>query len=54
MLTDMIRDLCNSKTAREQEYAFHRLEKAGVDRRTALLLARELNREEKKNEQHGN
>ncbi len=48
MLEDMIRDLCKSKTAEEQECAFRRLEKVGVDRRTALLLARELNREEKK------
>lgn len=54
MLADMIRDLCSARTAREQEYFFRRLEKLGIDRRTALLIAMELNcgKEKKKNEQH--
>lgn len=42
MLSDMIADLITSKTEKERETAYKNLEKVGVDRMTADLLAREM------------
>lgn len=42
MLSDMIADLITAKTEKERETAYHNLEKVGVDRMTADLLAREM------------
>lgn len=42
MLANMIADLIMAKTEEELEIAYHNLEKVGVDRWTALLLAREM------------
>ena len=42
MLSDMIADLITEKTEKERETAYKNLEKVGVDRMTADLLAREM------------
>ena len=42
MLSDMIADLILAKTEKERENAYRNLEKVGVDRMTADLLAREM------------
>lgn len=42
MLSDMIADLITAKTEDELETAYRNLERVGVDRWTALLLAREM------------
>lgn len=42
MLSDMIADLILAKTEKEIETAYKNLEKVGVDRMTADLLAREM------------
>ena len=42
MLSDMIADLITAKTEKERETAYRNLEKVGVDRITADLLAREM------------
>ena len=42
MLSDMIADLILAKTEKERETAYRNLEKVGVDRMTADLLAREM------------
>ena len=42
MLRDMLRNLANAETKKEQEKAFKELEKVGMDRRTALMLVAEL------------
>jgi hypothetical protein len=42
MLSDMIADLITAKTEKERETAYKNLEKVGVDRMTADLLAREM------------
>ena len=45
MLSDLITALMNAKTETELETAYRNLEKVGVDRWTALLLAREMKEE---------
>ena len=45
MLSDLIADLITAKTEEELETAYKNLEKVGVDRWTALLLAREMKEE---------
>ena len=42
MLSDLIVNLINANTEEELETAYRNLEKVGVDRYTALLLAREM------------
>ena len=42
MLSDMIANLITAKTEKERETAYRNLEKVGVDRMTADLLAREM------------
>ena len=42
MLSDLIAALITAKTEEELETAYKNLEKVGVDRYTALLLAREM------------
>lgn len=42
MLSDMIVDLITAKTEKERETAYKNLEKVGVDRMTADLIAREM------------
>lgn len=42
MLSDLVAALITAKTEEEVETAYKNLEKVGVDRWTALLLAREM------------
>lgn len=42
MLSDMIAALITAETEKERETAYRNLEKVGVDRMTADLLAREM------------
>ena len=42
MLSDLIAALITANTEEETETAYRNLEKVGVDRYTALLLAREM------------
>ncbi len=42
MLSDLIIDLITAKTEKEREIAYRNLEKVGVDRMTADLIAREM------------
>lgn len=45
MLSDLVAALITAKTEEELETAYRNLEKVGVDRWTALLLAREMKEE---------
>lgn len=45
MLSDMVANLITAKTEKEKETAYKNLEKVGVDRYTADLLAREMKEE---------
>lgn len=47
MLSDMLQDLINATTRQEKERAFKALEKVGVDRITAVTLAKEIIMEDK-------
>ena len=46
MLTDLLLALKNAKTQRIMEIAYRNLEKVGVDRNTARILVRELEKEQ--------
>ena len=42
MLQDLIINLINAKTPKEEEKAFKTLEKVGIDRYTAVVIAKKL------------
>ena len=48
MLTEMIDELINAKDKKELERAFKALEKVGMDRMTARIVARERLNERKR------
>lgn len=47
MLSDLIMDLIAAKTAAEKEKAYRQLERAGMDRMTARIVAAEMGRDKK-------
>lgn len=47
MLGDLIQDLVDARTPKEKEKAFRNLERVGMDRMTARILANEKRKEQK-------
>lgn len=48
MLEDMVRELVNARTPKEKEKAYRKLERVGMDRMTADIIADEMRKEQKK------
>lgn len=47
MLSDMINEIIDARNKEERERAFKNLEKVGVDRRTACVMAAAVKKERK-------